>query len=86
VRRLLDEHLNRELGGLRPDDPLDCLQDWIDPLFVDELARKLDFPPPADWTEYCKFLEPMRTIRDLVQAVARKVSELPRANGTRIST
>jgi hypothetical protein len=78
VRRLLDEHLEFNLGGLRPEDELDYLRDWIDPLFLDELTRRLAIEPPADWSEFLQFLEPLRTIRDLVEAMARKIPESAR--------
>jgi len=75
VRQLLDEHRQRELGGLRPEDPLDHLQDWIDPFFLDELARRLGFAPPENWTEFRDLIEPQKTVRDLVNALARKLTQ-----------
>lgn len=38
VRRLIEEYLKRELRGLRPDAAPDYIRDWIDPVFLDELA------------------------------------------------
>jgi hypothetical protein len=82
LRHLLDEHLERDLGGLRPDDALDCLEDWIDPLFVDELADRLGFAPPADWDEFSEFMRPVRTVSDLIEAIARRAVKPPATNGT----
>lgn len=78
VRQLLDEHLEMDLGGLRPDDKLDYLIDWIDPLFVDELATRLDFPPPKDWEEYCRLMEPLKTMGDFIAALASRTGPTPR--------
>lgn len=75
VRRLLDEHLQRPLSGLRPDDALDYLCDWVDPLFVDELLRGYDLAAPSTWPEFCAFIEPLRTVRDLVEALAEKLRQ-----------
>lgn len=71
VRRLLDEHLQEDLGGLRPEDPLDCLGDWLDPLFLDELSGRLGFRPLANWEEFRDFMQPLVTVGDLINAVAR---------------
>jgi hypothetical protein len=75
VRRLLDGHLSTDLGALCPDDKLDYLRDWIDPLFVDELATRSDFRPPKDWAEFHALMEPLTTVGDLVEAIARRATK-----------
>jgi hypothetical protein len=73
VRDLLQEHVEVNLSGLRPEDSVDALRDYFDPVFFDELAEKLGFRAPADSPEFSAMVTPLKTVRDLVEVVASRL-------------
>jgi hypothetical protein len=73
VRDLLQEHTGLDLSRLRPDDPLDDLRDYLDPIFFDELGQKLGFAAPANHLAFQALVSPLKTMRDLVDAVATRL-------------
>jgi hypothetical protein len=73
VRDLLQEHTGLDLSRLRPDDPLDDLRDYLDPIFFDELGQKLGFAAPANHLEFQALVSPLKTMRDLVDVVASRL-------------
>ena len=73
VRGLLEKHMGVSLSGLRPEDSVDAMRDYLDPIFFDELGEKLGFRVPTDYPEFSAMVTPLRTVRDLVEVVARKL-------------
>jgi hypothetical protein len=71
VRSVLEQHMQRDLGGLRPDDPLTEFRDWLDPIFIDDVAEKLGVAAPADYPQFEALMSSPRTLRELIEALAR---------------
>jgi len=76
VRSLLQEHVEVNLSGLRPEDSVDALRDYLDPVFFDELAEKLEFRAPTNYPEYSAMVMPLKTVRDLVEVVASRLERV----------
>jgi len=72
VRRHLQPYAGIDLAGLRPDDRLNEVAPELDPLFFDDLAEELGFRLPEKYPELSAETASIRTVRDLVEYLARK--------------
>jgi hypothetical protein len=74
VRRRLEQYMDMDLAGLRPDDRLNDLHAEIDPMFFEGLAKEFGYPPPEDWPEFVARTSSIKTVRDLVEYVAQNAA------------
>ena len=76
LRQLLQEHVGVSMSGLRPEDSVDAMRDYLDPVFFDELGEKLGFRAPANYPEFSAMVTPLKTVRDLVEVVAGRLERV----------
>jgi 4-amino-4-deoxy-L-arabinose transferase-like glycosyltransferase len=71
VRRRLEDFMDLDLSGLRPDDRLNDVAPELDPPFFDELAQEFGLRLPEHWPEFFAQTSSLRTVRHLVEYVAK---------------
>jgi hypothetical protein len=86
VRCRLEEHLDMNLPGLRPDDRFADLHADLDPIFLDEIGREFGFSLPENYQDCSMLASSLPTVRHLVEFVVRQThpdlkAEMPAGDG-----